>query len=932
MDKHSYLGNADINTIEELFKQYQENPENVEESWRSFFKGFEFARTTYDKHGGNEALDAEFRVINLIEGYRKRGHLFTKTNPVRTRRKYSPTLDIQNFDLTESDLDSEFQAGKKLGIGPSSLRKIIDHLETTYCANIGAEYMFIRDPEKLQWLQNRLEKDKNTPNFSVDEKKHIYYHLRHAVGFEQFIHKKFMGQKRFSLEGAESLIPALDAVIERGAELGISEFVIGMAHRGRLNVLTNILKKPYQDIFNEFLGEEYEDTISLGDVKYHLGYNNKIVTDSGQEVKLNLVPNPSHLETVGAVVQGISRARIDYKYNRDNKKLAPIVIHGDAAIASQGVVYEVLQMSHLPGYKTGGTIHLVINNQVGFTTNYLDARSSTYCTDIAKVTKAPIFHVNGDDAEALMHTIQIAMEYRQQFHTDVFIDILCYRKYGHNEGDEPRFTQPVLYKAISKHPNVRDIYAQELIDGGVYSKDDIKQLDKEYADYLETELNVAKAKKKVNIQQFFGEDWKNYHHPVPKDFYNSPKTSIDEIKLLELASKVNYLPEDKSFFKKIVKLVEDRRRMVDEDKLDWALGELLAYASLVDDGYPVRVSGQDSERGTFSHRHAAYVYDDSTEKYIPLKHISENQANFEIYNSPLSEYGVMGFEYGYALTQPNALTIWEAQFGDFHNVAQVIIDQYLSSAEEKWGIMNGLTLLLPHGFEGQGPEHSSARIERFLTLAANENMQIVNPTTPANMFHLLRRQMLRDFRVPLVVFTPKSLLRHPQCTSTKTDFTQGAFQEVIDDANVNIDEVTRVVLCSGKIYYDLLAKKNEYDAKDIALVRVEQLHPFPMEKVKNIIKKYTGAIKWLWVQEEPENMGAWWYIKNQFKDFKLEPVTRLASGSPAVGLNKLHVLGQEEIIEKVFRKCTCHLNNKYCGLQCIDGSKRKEIQKQFTYL
>ena len=925
MDKFSFVGNSEIEAIDELYQRYRSNPESVDESWRSFFKGFELARTTYGDQPSGE-FDKEFKVLNLIDSYRKRGHLFTQTNPVRKRRTYSPTLDIDNFGLSNEDLDIVFEAGKTIGIGSASLRQIVSHLEQTYCASVGVEYTYIRKPDVVEWLRYKMESTQNLTKYTPEERKHVYWHLVHAVGFEQFIHKKFVGQKRFSLEGAEALVPALDAVIEHGAELGIQEFVIGMPHRGRLNILNNILRKPPEKLFAEFMGERYDENIALGDVKYHLGYDNKITTDKGKEVFLSMLPNPSHLEMVGPVAEGIARARIDHRYGKDFKKVAPIIIHGDAAIAGQGVVYETIQMSHLKGYTTGGTIHLVINNQVGFTTNYLDARSSTYCTDVAKVTQSPVFHVNGDHPEALIHTIKLAVEYRQTFHTDVFIDILCYRKYGHNEGDEPRFTQPTLYDAIAKHLNPRDIYANFLMQQGIMNADEAKLIQKEYDDDLDAKLELAKTFKKVTIKHFLEEDWKGFRHSVATDFNTSPITGVPLKTLHALFNKINTLPDGKPFFKKLAKLLDDRKQMVESNKLDWAIGELLAYASIAAEGHPVRLSGQDCERGTFSHRHAAFNVENSDEKYFPLQHIADNQAPVHVYNSHLSEYGVMGFEYGYALGSPNGLTIWEAQFGDFYNVAQPIIDQYISSAEDKWGLLNGLTLLLPHGYEGQGPEHSSARIERFLTLCAHNNMQVVNPTTPANMFHLLRRQVMREFTLPLVVLTPKSLLRHPKCVSTMQDLSSGAFQEVIDDPNTDPKSVLRVVLCSGKIYYDLLARKEQLEARDIAIIRIEQLYPFPKEQVLNALANYPNAIQYLWVQEEPENMGAWNFVNSQLPRLEIKPVTRQASGSPAVGLSKLHFLEQEEIIGKVFRKCDCELKNKYCGLQCKVGSARKNVK------
>lgn len=930
MDKYNFLNNIDIDN---LYADYKKDPNSVEESWRMFFSGFEFANNSYKKSGnGDVMIDREFKVINLIEAYRKRGHLFTKTNPVRTRRKYRPTLDIKNYDLTDADLEDYFMAGNNIGLGKSKLKDIIDRLTKIYCRSIGCEYMFIREPEVIKWLQNNLELNSNTPNFNPKEKRAIYSDLKKAVGFENFIHRKFTGQKRFSLEGAEGMIPALNAIVQYGAEFGASEFIIGMAHRGRLNVLANVLGKPFNKIFSEFLGEEYDNTVSLGDVKYHLGYGNKIVTPKGNSVEINLAPNPSHLETVGPVVEGIARGKIDNKYSGNYKSVIPIVVHGDAAIAAQGVVYETLQMSQLEGYKTGGTIHIVINNQVGFTTNYLEGRSSTYSTDIAKVTKAPIFHVNGDDVEALVHAVNLAVKYRQKFHHDVFIDLLCYRKYGHNEGDEPRFTQPTLYKAISKHPNIRDIYSKKLVEGGVINSNDISEKEKAFNTKLESELEKAKQSKRLHIKQFLEDDWQGFKHPKPDNFFEEVDTTISKEQFYDITEKMSFIPDDLNVFKKARKLHADRLKMLKDGKTDWAMGELLSYSTLLLEKHRVRVSGQDSERGTFSHRHATLTIEDTTDKYTPLKHLSEDQGKFNVINSLLSEYAVMAFEYGYALTSPESLVIWEAQFGDFHNVAQVVIDQYISSAEDKWGLMNGITLLLPHGYEGQGPEHSSARIERFLTLCANYNIQVLNCTTPANLFHAHRRQLKRTFRVPQVIFTPKSLLRHPKCISTVEEYTDKGFQEIIDDKDNDKDSVTRVVFCTGKIYYDLLEKKQELNVKDIAIVRIEQLYPFPIDQFRKVLEGYPNAIKWIWAQEEPENMGAWQFIRNTLDKIELQPVTRIASGSPAVGLNKLHLIEQQNIIDKIFRKCDCELNNIYCGLQCEKGSSKPEIKRQYKYI
>ena len=905
MDKFSQVGNQEIAAIEEMYSSYLVDPESVDSSWKNFFAGFEFARKNFADNkvlAHDEKIDKEFAILNLIHGYRQRGHLFTKTNPVRSRRKYSPTLDIENFGLQKSDLDTVFQAGNSIGIGPATLRAIIEHLEATYCESIGVEYVFMRDPALIDWLKSKMESTRNSENFTPEKRNHIYYHLKLAVGFENFIHKKFVGQKRFSLEGGEALIPALDAVIEHGSELGIQDFVVGMSHRGRLNVLANILKKPYEHIFKEFVGKEYEQDISLGDVKYHLGYENDVETDSGKKVHLSLMPNPSHLETVGALVQGMSRSRIDIKYEGNFDKVAPIVIHGDAAIATQGIVYEVIQMSQLDGYKTGGTIHLVINNQVGFTTNYLDARSSTYCTDVAKVTRSPVFHVNGDDVEAIIFTVKLAMEFRQKYHADVFIDILCYRKYGHNEGDEPRFTQPLLYKAIEKHQNPRDIYAEKLDSLGVITLAETSKLNQDFEQYLETKYKESEQIDKVKVRQFLNSEYRSYDNPAKKDLLKVVKTGVSKSDLLRIAERINTLPADKKFFKKIDRIVEDRRMMIMDNRMDWAMAELLAYGTLLEEGFPVRLSGQDSERGTFAHRHASFVVEDTDEKYFPLKNISDKQAEFHVFNSLLSEYGVLGFEYGYSLANPHGLTIWEAQFGDFANVAQVIFDQYISSAYEKWGMMNSLVLYLPHGYEGQGPEHSSGRIERFLNLAADNNMQVVVPTTPANMFHLLRRHLHWNVRIPLVIFTPKSLLRHPMVTSSVDELAEGSFHEIIEDAVHHPEAIHKLVFTYGKLYYDLHKRMAEEGVTNMAIVRVEQLFPLPIEQIKSIIAKYPKLENIYWVQDEPSNMGAWSHIQRFLPDVPFTLISRSASASPAGGLMFQHNTRLKKIMDTVFEE------------------------------
>ncbi len=902
MDKFSFLGSAEISSVDDLFQQYLQDNNSVEYGWQKFFEGFEFARKNYE--GITEIpqdVKKEFDVINLINGYRSRGHLFTLTNPVRERRKYSPTLDIENFGLSQTDLETVFQAGNQIGIGPAKLKDIIAHLKQTYCQSIGAEYMYIRIPKINVWLQEKMEGSKNTPNFAVHEKLMILHKLNQAVGLENFLHTKFVGQKRFSLEGAESTIPALDAICEKGADMGIQDFVIGMAHRGRLNILTNILDRKQEDVFSEFEGYLSEDTLFEGDVKYHVGYSCDRISNNGKPFHISLTPNPSHLEAVNPVVEGISRAKIDNLHNGDNNKVCPILIHGDAALAGQGVGYEVIQMSLLDGYKTGGTIHVVINNQVGFTTNYLDGRSSTYCTDLAKVVLAPVFHVNGDDVEALVFTVQLAVEFRQKFHRDVFIDILCYRKYGHNEGDEPRFTQPLLYKAIASHPNPRDIYSKQLISQGFIDEAFAKDMEKKLRELLQEKLEIAKKTAKTPITSSLKSNWTGFKMADANAFDKSPDTSVDKNIFLEIAKKTVSLPADKNFFNKTRKLFEDRAAMLTNDNYDWAMGELMAYASLMNEGNNVRFSGQDVERGTFSHRHAVITIEDSEEQYIPLNNFGA-KGKLEIYNSLLSEYAVLGFEFGYAIAVPNALTIWEAQFGDFFNGAQIIIDQFITSAEYKWRRMNGLVMLLPHGYEGMGPEHSSARMERFLEQCAENNIQVVNCTTPANQFHVLRRQIKRDFRKPLICFTPKKLLRYPACVSSIKDFTAGGFIEVIDDASANVKSVKKIAFCTGKIYYDLIEAEQRASTDTLAIIRIEQLYPLPLKQLKQILAKYKNASEFLWVQEEPENMGAWAFMLRVFREVNLKYIGRNESASPATGYGKIHTQQQQSIIDRVFEK------------------------------
>ena len=900
LDRFSFLNSIDIDYIDELHQRYLVDKRLVEPSWRSFFDGYEFSKFNYqevDEIPTN--VLKEFRVINLINAYRSRGHLFTKTNPVRDRRKYHPTLEIKNFGLDQEDLLTVFQASEQVGLEPCSLNDIIIHLEATYCESIGIEYQYIRHPERVEWIRRNIEL-KNRQQFSKDQKKHILHKLNQATVFEQFLQKKFVGQKRFSIEGAESLIPALYVLIENGSNLGLKEFVVGMAHRGRLNVLANIFNKTYDKIFSEFEGKEYDEEVLFdGDVKYHLGITSEVVTDSGNNVKITLSPNPSHLEAVDPVVEGITRSKIDHELGGDEKKILPILIHGDAAIAGQGVVYEVVQMAQLKGYRTGGSLHIVINNQVGFTTNYLDARSSTYCTDIAKSTLCPVFHVNGDDIEAVVQTLDIALRYRQEYSRDVFVDLLCYRKYGHNEGDEPKFTQPKLYKIIANHPNPREIYLKKLVDENVVSIEEGNQMEKEFDDMLQERLDDAKQIEKAKITNFLEEVWTDFRKSKRNDFENSPPTGVEKSKLILLAKKMNSLPAGKKYFRKIVKLFDDRLKMIESDKLDWAMGELLAYATLLDEGKSIRISGQDVERGTFSHRHAIVKTEDDEEEIVPLNLLNDHQGKFEIYNSLLSEYAVLGFDYGYAFNTPNGLTIWEAQFGDFFNGAQIIIDQFLSAAEDKWGTPNGLVMLLPHGYEGMGSEHSSARIERFLQLCAEENFQVANCTNPANYFHLLRRQIVRPFRKPLVVFTPKKLLRYHRAVSSIQEMSSGSFQEVIDDSLAIPSKINQVVLCSGKFYYDLVEHYETLDKGNIAFVRLEQLYPFPETQLKSIFSKYGKDCKYVWAQEEPLNMGPWSYILRKWEYSKIVCFSREESGSPASGSPKVFERRQQEIINKV---------------------------------
>lgn len=904
MDKYSYISNADVSYVDQMYQNYKKDPGSVDVTWQKFFEGYDFS---VERFGDQPAAASdgisikETHVRTLIHAYRSRGHLKSLTNPVRPRRDHKVPLDHTSYGLTDLDLDSEFDVGIEIGLGRTTLRKIIEKLKTVYLGPIGFEYSYIRNQEVFDWFIDKCEKQYYNHSPSSEEKKSILAKLNEAVVFENFLHTKFLGQKRFSLEGGETTIPALQTIINTSAGMGVKEVVIGMAHRGRLNVLSNILGKTYEQIFTEFEGNVSPDlTMGDGDVKYHLGYASHINTPSGNKIYVKLTPNPSHLEVVDSLVLGYTRGQIDDEYKGALDKALAILIHGDAAVAGQGIVYELVQMSGLEGYTTGGTIHFVINNQVGFTTDYEDARTAIYCTDVAKIIDAPVLHVNGDDAEAVTFCAQLAVEYRQKFGKDIFIDMLCYRRHGHNESDEPKFTQPKLYNLIAKHPNPREVYVKKLIERGDVDAALADEMDKSFRNQLQDRLNEVKQKPLPYKAQKLEEEWEKMERAKPADFERSPSTSIKQAVVDKVGKALTTIPTNFKPLKQIEKLLKDRKAAFFDDKmLGWAEAELLAYGSLLSEGIPVRMSGQDVKRGTFSHRHAYFFDANTNEPYCGVDHIQEGQEKFHIFNSLLSEFGVLGFEYGYAMSNPHGLVIWEAQFGDFVNGAQVMIDQFMSSAESKWQRMNGLVMLLPHGYEGQGPEHSSCRPERFLQLCAEYNMIVCNPTTPANIFHLLRRQVAWHFRKPCVVFSPKSLLRHPAVLSPVKDFVSGSFQEVIDDATVTAKDVKRVVLCSGKIFYDLLESQSKRKVKDAAIVRIEQLYPFPETQIAAALKKYKGA-KVLWVQEEPANMGPLSFIQRMMPGQALEFISRKASASPATGYSKVHKAEQEKIINQAF--------------------------------
>ena len=912
MKDFSYITNSHPSFIENLYQDFLKNPNSIDPELKNFFEGFDFAvsnnsavTTTLSTASTNtDSIDweRELKIYRLILGYRNKGHLLSTTNPIRPRKDRGANLELSFFGLTDNDLDQTFQAGNLIGLGVTTLRKILAHLQKVYASEVGIEFKYISDQDKIDWLVREVEHNFTNP-LPLNKKKRVLEKLNEGVMFEKFLHTKFIGQKRFSLEGGENTITALDTIINTAANNDVQEVVIGMAHRGRLNVLANILGKTYEQIFSEFEGTgSIDQTMGSGDVKYHMGFGSNLKTFDGKDINLKLMPNPSHLEAVDPVVIGFARAKADILYNSVYNKILPILIHGDASLAGQGIVYEVLQMSKLKGYYTGGTIHFVINNQIGFTTDFDDARSGDYCTSIAAMVQAPVLHVNGDDAEAVVKCAEIATRYRQEFNSDIFIDMVCYRKHGHNEGDDPKYTQPKLYALIDTHPNPREVYVKYLLENGESDAQDLaKEMEKKFWADLQERLDEVKQKPLPYNYQQSELVWKSFRKAKAEDFESSPTTAISEAEVKRLFNGLMHIPENFTPLKKIEKLLAEKIKLLEtENKIDWATGELLAYASVVTDDKVVRMSGQDVRRGTFSHRHAVLRDENTDEEYNRLNYLQEKQEKFRIWNSLLSEYAVLGFEYGYAMANPKALTIWEAQFGDFCNGAQTIIDQFISSSEQKWNRMNGIVLLLPHGYEGQGPEHSSGRMERFLQLCAELNMVVTNITTAANLFHALRRQVAWDFRKPLINFSPKANLRFPGSYSTITEFTQGGFKEIIDDVNVtDASTVKKVLFCSGKIYFELEERKLKDNRNDIAIIRLEQLYPLAETQLKNLYNKYNKAI-WFWVQEEPLNMGAASFLKMNLHSINFGIISRHASASTATGYNKVHKSEQSEIIGTAF--------------------------------
>ncbi len=903
----STLSASDISVVDSLYQDYQSNPDSVDDSWCRFFQGFEFQKSSFGSSTGpadisDTKLAKEFNVFRLIQSFRARGHLLSDTNPIRPRKDRHARISLADYDLSDADLTEKFACGEFVGLGVCTLKEIIDHLKVIYTGKIGIEYMHSNNTDVRRWVRERFESTAKNINFSIDKKKRILRKLNQAEVFENFLQTKYIGQKRFSLEGGETTIAALDSIINHGSDLGAKEFVIGMAHRGRLNILANIIGKTYEYIFSEFEGSNLHefDGVGDGDVKYHMGYTSISQAANGKDVYLKILPNPSHLETVGAVLTGYNRAQIDIAYGDDSSKIIPICIHGDAAVGGQGIVYEALQMSELPGYQVGGTIHFIINNQIGFTTDFGDGRSSDYCTSVAKMLDTLIIHVNGDCPEEVVYACELAVEFRQRFKKDVFIDMVCYRKHGHNEGDEPKYTQPHLYGLVAKHKNPRELYLEKLHAQDNSISELAKKMQDEFKQELSDRFNNVRQKEMPHKRQGPHKEWLNLRWSKPEDFLKSPDTAVSRADLQAIVNAITTVPEGFKLLKKAEKLLNDRLKNFENDTLDWSICELLAYGSLLQKNHHIRFTGQDVIRGTFAHRHAK-VFDEYTNTaYCGLEHIQPDQGRMRIYNSLLSEYAVLGFEFGYSQGSPWALNIWEAQFGDFSNGAQIVIDQFISACESKWRRMSGLTLLLPHGYEGQGPEHSSARPERFLQLAAEYNIVVANCTTPANFFHILRRQLAWEFRKPLIVFTPKSLLRDSRCQSKVADLTDGRFEEVIDDTYSDAKKVKKVLLCTGKVYYDLWERQQADKRKDVAIVRLEQIYPLAEHRIKELREKYSKA-EFVWVQEEPLNMGAWTYLlrwRDLFGDMTC--VSRKSSASPATGFAAVHAKEQQAIVDKAF--------------------------------
>ena len=926
-DSAETVGSANVGFVEELYERWLDNPASVAAEWQEkFSNGFmrdgdeptprfgpSFEAKSLFACGPAPATAPEMRataalqdrVDQLVRAFRFRGHMAAQLDPLDQPRTAVPELDPAFYGLTEADLEKEFSVQ---GVGPKDrpvmkLREIVENLRNTYCRSIGVEYMHIDDVTMRRWLQVRMEPCENHIDLRRDQQVRILTRLTAAVMFEEFIRKKFIGAKSFSLEGSESLIPLLDLAVEKAAEQGVTEIDMGMAHRGRLNVLANIMGKHPKIIFREFADLEPEKYRGGGDVKYHLGYSRKVKTASGKQVHISLCFNPSHLEYVNPVVLGRARANSDRLGDTERRKTLALLIHGDAAFAGQGVSQEILNLSQLPNYRTGGTLHVVVNNQVGFTTSPEEGRSTIYCTDVAKMLQVPIFHVNGEDPEAVAQVVSLAMDFRATFQRDVIIDIYGYRRLGHNEADEPAFTQPLLYKLIEKRKPVREGYLDHLLQLGGITRDEADKIAEESR--LALEESLAESKRTKLPSEAATGIWANYSGGLDTSVAEAG-TALPTERLSALLAKASEVPGGFTPHPKIAKLLEGRREMAaGKAPLDWACGEALAFASLATDGFRVRLTGQDSGRGTFSHRHAA-LHDFNTGKiHVPLQYLAPNQASVEVLNSPLSEIAVLGFEYGYSLEWPDGLVMWEAQFGDFVNVAQVIYDQFISSAEKKWKRLSGVVMMLPHGYEGQGPEHSSARLERFLATCAEDNVQVVQPTTPAQLFHLLRRQVLRKIRKPLVVMTPKSLLRHPKVVSSFDEFSKGGWQHIIPDAAVDPKSVRHVLLCSGKVFYELDAQREKLGRRDIALLRVEQLYPLAEQALLNSLAPFAPDVPVTWVQDEPENMGAWYSIRLRFGDLLSRTrvfgcVSRPASASPATGSNNSHKQEQEQLIAAAF--------------------------------